>query len=276
MKKKIIIPIISVIILIISTLLYAKFIVNRSLIIKEYKIKNINFTDNFYGLKIVHISDILYGSINKKQLNKLVDKINKINPDIIIITGNFCIDVTDEKITDLNIALTKMNAKIKKYVISGNLDEKETYDKIIENTGFKNLNNDYDLIYNTNFKTILFTGLEEENMQENLNQISNKLQETNKHQDIAYTVLLTHKPDSIEQIEYEKFDLILSGHSLNGQVNLPIYGPLIKLEGSKKFYKEHYQFDNTQLYISRGIGTLNNNIRLFNKPAINLYRLAPN
>ena len=276
MKKKIIIPIISVIILIISTLLYAKFIENRSLIIKEYKIKNINFTDNFYGLKIVHISDILYGSINKKQLNKLVDKINKINPDIIIITGNFCIDVTDEKITDLNIALTKMNAKIKKYVISGNLDEKETYDKIIENTGFKNLNNDYDLIYNTNFKTILFTGLEEENMQENLNQISNKLQETNKHQDIAYTVLLTHKPDSIEQIEYEKFDLILSGHSLNGQVNLPIYGPLIKLEGSKKFYKEHYQFDNTQLYISRGIGTLNNNIRLFNKPAINLYRLAPN
>ena len=169
-----------------------------------------------------------------------------------------------------------MNAKIKKYVISGNLDEKETYDKIIENTGFKNLNNDYDLIYNTNFKTILFTGLEEENMQENLNQISNKLQETNKHQDIAYTVLLTHKPDSIEQIEYEKFDLILSGHSLNGQVNIPIYGPLIKLEGSKKFYKEHYQFDNTQLYISRGIGTLNNNIRLFNKPAINLYRLAPN
>lgn len=278
MKKIIIRTIIILVIITISTILYAKFIENRSLRVKEYKIKDQSFTDNFYGLKIVHISDILYGSINKKQLDKIVKLVNKQNADIIIITGNFYYNgITDEKINDLNIALTKMNAKINKYTISGNLDEEENYQKIIQNTGFKNLNDNYDIIYNTNFKKLLFTGVNSENdIASTINQINQKIIEEKKDQDIDYKILLTHKPDSIQNIDYNNYNLILAGHSLNGQVNLPIFGPLIKLEGSKKYNKTFYQLDNTQLYISNGIGTLNNNLRLFNKPTINLYRLTNN
>ncbi len=275
--KKIIIKTITLLILItISVLLYAKFIENRSLTIKEYKIIDQNFTDNFYGLKIVHISDILYGSINKKQLDKIVKKVNKLSPDIIIITGNYYYNgITDEKIKDLNIALTQMNAKINKYTISGDLDEKENYEKIINNTGFINLNDNYDIIYNTNFKKILFTGLNTENdIEPILNQINQKIIEDKKDQDINYKILLIHKPDSIQNIDYSQYNLILAGHSLNGHINLPLIGPIIKLNGAKKYNKPFYKLDNTQLFISNGIGTLNNNLRLFNKPSINLYRLT--
>lgn len=276
MKKIIIRTIIILVLLTISTLLYSKYIENRSLTIKEYQIKDPNFTNNFYGLKIIHISDILYGSINKKQLNKIVKNVNKVNPDIIIITGNYYYNgITNEKINDLNIALTQMNAKINKYTISGDLDEPEVYEKIIQNTGFKNLNDNYDLIYNTNFKKILFTGLNTENdVATNINQIHQKIIEEKKEQDIDYKILLLHKPDEIQKIEYQNYNLILAGHSLNGHVNLPLFGPMIKLNGSKKYNKTFYQLDNTQLYISNGIGTLKNNLRLFNKPAINLYRLT--
>ena len=32
----------------------------------------------------------------------------------------------------------------------------------------------------------------------------------------SYSILLLHEPDFIEKIDYSKFNLILSGHSLNG------------------------------------------------------------
>ena len=43
---------------------------------------------------------------------------------------------------------------------------------------------------------------------------------------------------------------------------------------AKKYYKEHYTLDDTELYISSGIGTSAINFRFFNRPSINFYRLT--
>ena len=52
--------------------LYTRFIGTSFLKTNEYIIKNSNIPASFHGVKIVHISDILYGStINKKDLNKM-------------------------------------------------------------------------------------------------------------------------------------------------------------------------------------------------------------
>ena len=40
----------------------------------------------------------------------------------------------------------------------------------------------------------------------------------------------------------------------------------------KKYYDPYYKIDNTDLYISGGIGVSNFNFRLFNRPSYNLYR----
>ena len=58
------------------------------------------------------------------------------------------------------------------------------------------------------------------------------------------------------------------------EVNLPIYGPIIKFEHAKKYYKPYYKIDNTDLYISSGIGTTDFNFRFLNKPSFNFYRLT--
>ena len=42
----------------------------------------------------------------------------------------------------------------------------------------------------------------------------------------------------------------------------------------KKYLNSKYVFDNTTLFVSGGLGTNNSELRLFNHPSINFYRLV--
>ena len=116
------------ILLIISTVLWARFISTKGLIVKEYPVYNTNITDNFDGLKIVQFSDLLYGrTVNKSDVDKLVTKINELKPDIVVFTGNlFDKDtiVNNNLKNDIEKKLSKIDAKLYKFAIYGNLDKK--------------------------------------------------------------------------------------------------------------------------------------------------------
>ena len=86
--------------------------------------------------------------------------------------------------------------------------------------------------------------------------------------------MLVHEPDiSDEIIDNIDVDLILGGHSHNGQVRLPFVGALYTPKGAKKYYDEYYKVNDTDIYVSSGIGVSNVNMRLFNRPSINFYRI---
>ena len=82
-----------------------------------------------------------------------------------------------------------------------------------------------------------------------------------------------HEPNNIDKINYSNFQLILAGHNMNGQMNIPGIKSLFIDKNNKKYTKTYYKKDGTNIYISKGIGTSNFKARLFNKPTINLYRL---
>ena len=87
--KKFIITLIILLFIFLLIILYSYFIGSLGLKVKEYNVKNSNITDEFYGLKIVHISDIHYGyHSNKDRLEKVVKKINELKPDIVVLTGD--------------------------------------------------------------------------------------------------------------------------------------------------------------------------------------------
>ncbi len=281
-KSKIIKILFTIIFLLILIILYARFIGTKGLVIKEYKIIDDSFVDNFYGLKVVHISDIHYGdATNKKDLEQIVEKINLLNPDIVIFTGDlYSNKIEEQKKDELITNLKNIKASIKKYAIKGNHDS-ETWDEIIKESNFIDLNNSIDIIYNNN-SNILIAGLNtNENILEGIEKINNllTLDENNpeneqEKQNIDYKILLLHEPDKILEFDYSNYDLILAGHSHNGQVRLPFVGALYTPKGSKKYYDEFYDLGNTKLYISSGIGTSVLKFRLFNRPSINFYRFS--
>lgn len=270
--------IIFLIILLIGLTLWGKFGEPNILSIHEYKIESENLPDSFSGVKIVHFSDIHYGTgFNEKRLKNLVNKINSLKPDVVIFTG----DLIDKNYTatenDLKIIidnLSKIDSKLGKYATIGNHDfYNENFDNIMYDSDFKVLKNNYDTIYNETNKPIVIYGLD------NITYGNPKPETlTNKNIDnISYKIVILHEPDYIDEfINNYETDLILAGHSHNGQAKIPGIKPLYLPNGSKKYYNNHYKIKNTKVYISNGVGNSIIDFRLFNTPSINLYRLNQN
>ncbi len=277
--KKIIIVLIIIILVISSCLLYSRFLATKGLKVKEYKVVNNKITDSYHGLKIVHLSDIHYGStIYEKELNNIVNKINEIKPDIVVLTG----DLIDNRISfdkDIIIKyLSKIEAKLGKYAVSGNHDIPiDDYNYIIKESGFLSLDNKYELIYSKSNEPIIISGIGygEEDIGIKTEQFDKYISEL-KADDIKpiYSILLVHEPDTVDNLDLNKYDLVLSGHSHGGQVRLPFIGKLYTPEGAKNYYDEYYKINNTDLYISSGLGTSMYKFRLFNKPSFNFYRIT--
>lgn len=277
MKKKIIIAIVSIIALI---TLYARFIGTSGLKVNEFKIVNENIIEEYHGLKIVQISDIHYGStVDEKRLKDIVEQINMLNPDIVVLTG----DLIDERIKynkeDIINNLVNIKAKLGKYAVSGNHDYPiEEFNELIKQSGFINLDNNYELIYNNSNQPIIISGISSnladtttlEIKTEKFYSYINSLDETKP----IYSILLMHEPDYVDELNLENYNLILSGHSHNGQVNIPLLKNIYLPRSSKKYHDEYYEINNTDLYISNGIGTSKLKFRLFSKPSINFFRIT--
>lgn len=279
MKKKIII-ILSIILGIFGIIFYSRFIETSLFETKEYKISNVNLANDFSGLKIIHISDIHYGRITStKMIKKIIKEVNLIKPDIIVITGDL-IDkdatLTEKDISFLKDSLAKLESKYGKYSIYGNHDitySREKIEEIYKYSNFKLLVNDYDIIYGKKNEALFIGGLD--SLLEGEQNIEKTMSYFNDHEDILYKILLVHEPDSTDNIleKYPNTNLILAGHSHNGQVRLPLIGAIYTPSGSKKYYDNYYKINETDLYISSGIGVSRINFRLFNKPSINFYRI---
>jgi hypothetical protein len=255
----------------------------KGLIIKEYAIKTDKLDDSFDGFKIVHFSDLHFGStIHFEELKNIVDTINKQNADIVVFTGDyFDVNTTISKDNmDLLIEeLNKINANIKVYGIPGNhdYDKEENYKYFLEKTNWKILTNTYDYIYTESNTPIVFVGVDDYwKGNPNYKEAYQYLNDTTKD---YYTILLAHEPDQIEHLNDQTegtnytFDIALAGHSHLGQVRIPFIGAVFTPYGAKKYYDEHYILEgNKDLYISGGLGTSTLKLRFLNKPSINIYR----
>ena len=260
------------VLLISLTVVYARYLGTSGLFIKEYQIKSKNITDAYNGLKIVHFSDFHYGrTTNIDELKNLVNDINKLKPDIIIFTGDFIdkdIKIDDTQMANIIEQLKKLSSTYGNYYINGNHDNKfDKYKSMMDSSNFIDLNNSYDIIYNVNNETILLSGL-------STKPDTKVLDDVLKDKFYNYKINIMHYPDDIEKIKNYNFDLVLAGHSHNGQVRVPFYGAVVLPNHAKKYYKPYYKINNTDLYVSSGIGVSDYNFRLFNRPSFNLYRLT--
>ena len=86
----------------------------------------------------------------------------------------------------------------------------------------------------------------------------------------APVIYLVHEPDYLDIFQhhprYPLVDLMLSGHTHGGQIRLPGIGPLILPPMGKLYIQGPFRSGRLQLYVNRGIGTVGLPFRL-NCPA---------
>jgi hypothetical protein len=269
-----------ILVLIVCTIIYAHYIETKKLNVKEYKIINENFTEKKHGYKIAHISDIHYGSTtDKKTLESIVEKINLINPDILFFTGDLIdkdTNVTEEIVEELEEVLSKINKDILLYQIKGEDDTVfDKYDLVMENVGFTSLNNKYQTLYLNQTDYILLAGIETIKSKKDYDSMLTEVNEYINTEETKpiYTILLMHEPDTIDSIDIKDYNMILAGHTHAGQVRLPLIGAIKYPKYASKYHKDYEKKENTDIFISSGIGTTAYPFRLLNAPSINVYRL---
>ena len=259
------------------TIAYSYFIEPKIFTYTEYPIVIDN--QSFKGFKIVHISDIHYGrNFNRENLAKLVKSINEQKPDVVVLTGDL-IDKSVSMNTDISLEIIeemkKIDASCGKYAITGDQDLKfDDYTNILNNSGFLNLDNTYDTIFKNSYDSLIIAGVSTAKDKEDINSkllgVKEYLNSFEKDGPI-YKILIMHEPDYIDEITDNDFNLILAGHSLNGQINLP-FNSFYLPKGAQKYYKSHYKFEGSDLYISNGLGTTDYDFRFLNIPSYNIYR----
>lgn len=254
---------------------------NNDITINKINYKNSKIPDAFNGYKIAHISDLHNKKFGKDQ-DRLLKKIDKIDPDIIVITG----DLIDRRKYDLETAMIFINGAIKiapVYYVSGNheawsgdfenirnslsdadvemLDDRKVKitkeDSDIEILGLSDpaffTNKNLDLINTSNF-------------QGNLRKLSD---------DSVFQILLCHRPEIFDIYIKENIDLIFTGHAHGGQFRIPFVGGLVAPGQGflPKYTSGSHKVKNSTMVVSRGLGNSLVPIRIFNRPEIILVTL---
>jgi predicted MPP superfamily phosphohydrolase len=225
----------------------------RDIVIRTLEITLPKGESKLNELNIAMASDIHLSPIDgERLLTRIVDKINSLNPDIVLLAG----DIVDDKAEVLQdrgigISFKRLNPKYGVYSITGNhefINGVETCVRYAENFGVKFLRDSSQLI-DSSFYLIgredvsmhQFTGKQRKTLDEIIKDLPNNYPK----------ILLDHTPFKLEQAEQNGMNLQLSGHTHHGQI-WP--GNII----TKMIYELSWGYKkkgNTHYYVSSGAGT---------------------
>ncbi|AJS57322.1 metallophosphoesterase [Paenibacillus sp. IHBB 10380] len=259
---------------------YAVEIEPKSLSVTRIDIANKYVQKSFDGIEIVQFSDTHLGpDYTVDQLQSLVDRMNLMNPDMVVFTGDLMDHYTQYGSNNRELAqkvLAKIEAPLGKYAVYGNHDRggggSRVYKRYMEEAGFIVLVNEVHSIISATGERMNIAGLDDFLLGKP--QIQSTLQSL-RPQD--FNLLLVHEPDVVDRFMDYPVDLQLSGHSHGGQVRVPFLKPLITTSLANKYMEGLHSLQGKSrplmLYVNRGIGTTRLPIRLFEKPELTVIRL---
>ena len=242
-------------------------------------IKDDNIPSGFNNFKIAQISDFHNTELGADN-SKIIKILEKQQPDIIVITGDF----VDSSHTDLNIALSfaKRAKEIAPcYYVSGN---HEAW-LVSEQMGFKDFKHLFieagitvleneSKILERNGDEINLIGINDPSFDGNEmfspdGGIAEYYIESAGAKD-GYKILLSHRPELFETYVRENMNLVFSGHAHGGQIRLPFIGGLIAPNQGlfPKYDAGLYEKDDTKMIVSRGLGNSVIPLRFNNRPEV--------
>ena len=211
--------------------------------------------------RVVQISDVHIGSRQGGFMARIVDRINRLEPDVVVITG----DLIDSSAVGIDALrpLARLNATT--FFSIGNHERYADLPKaldMLEQLGVKPLRQASQVE-----REIQFIGIDDADHRD---QVARHLPAVQVHPD-HFSILLYHRPMGWEAAIEHGVDLMLSGHTHNGQIfpfNLLVKQQFERICG---LYRE----DESHLYVSSGTGTWGPLMRLGSLNEISCIDLLP-
>ena len=227
------------------------------------------------GLKIVHLSDIHYKpDKDEGLLSAVVEKVNHINPDLIMLTGDY-VDIDTSGIDPMLEYLAKLKSKHGILACMGNHDgwcndgEGEFYKTRFEKNGIQFLiNENTALTINNETLHIAATDFIWNGNPDPIATLKGIPQE-------APLITMVHEPDYFDtMLEHRDHHLQLSGHTHGGQCRVPFinYAPR-KVKHGKKYIYGEYTKEKSSVFVTKGLGTTGIRVRFSCLPEIALHTI---
>lgn len=246
-------------------------------------------------LRIVQLSDVhINRASSEKFIEKIVKKVTALSPDLIALTGDFlCLGQLEAR-EKLSLLLEGLKAPLGVYAVLGNHDftppliinAEGNYD--VEEKPFSLIHRGWKLLFSRPMVSGKVTRrarrakphplLLELFKQAHIELLDNRtvqvgglfnLTGLGEHMagqarpEIAFEgyrsdlsgIVLVHNPDTFPALKLYPGELVLSGHTHGGQINLPLLWKRFTLLENPRYKSGFFQEGDKRLYVSRGLGS---------------------
>ncbi len=240
--------------------------------VNTYRIPVFNLPSRFNGFTVVQLTDLHYGFLMPLRIvEKIIYKINNLQKDMIVCTGDYVLERNGTtQIDTIWPQLMKLNANDGVYSVLGNHDHWGNTDRSLywlEKSGQSIRHRAVPIIKG---EERIWIGGAGDYMEDDLG-IDDAFQHV---PDNECKILLSHNPDSADTDYNTQIDLMISGHTHGGQVNIPFIGPPILPVKNKLYSSGFIRTEGANLYISRGLGWAIIPVRFNCLPEISVLRLV--
>lgn len=263
LKKTCWVVILNVVIILGLTFVYAAIIEPNWIEVKEQPVYISGLPPAFEGFRIVQLSD-LHGKLFFNR--KISVEVNKLNPDLVVITGDVFDQSEKTPVQYLKIVFDGIKARYGTYFVFGNNEDNLDKLKIKQKLAAINVKT----LINENVpltisgSRIYLVGIDDPYSQNY--DFSKALKGTGSEP----KVLLAHTPEIIYEAVKHEIDLTIVGHTHGGQILIPFFPRLTSnvTEGYEKYLAGLFRVGNTQMYVNRGLGENDIHMRFLTRPEI--------
>lgn len=230
--------------------------------LNQHDIPVAGLDETFRGFRIVQLSDFHCSrQVTPAYLAEAVDLAQAQQPDVAVLTGDF-VHKGHKYVERVAATLGRLTAPAGVYAVLGNHDFsvrnslgfrrfRHLHRKVaaaLTAQGIRVLHNETVLLRRGS-AVVQLVGVED------LWSRACDLDQAFSRLDAAQpSVLLAHNPRTAELLGGRRCDLVLSGHTHGGQVNLPGLGRPTLSRKARRFAAGLYRYGNTHVYVNKGVG----------------------
>jgi predicted MPP superfamily phosphohydrolase len=216
------------------------------LCLRDYDVALPELPEPMAGLRILQISDLhMAPCFRPRYFERVIDACQDWETDLIILTGDILED--DEAIAWIEPLLAPMGARLGKYAILGNHDERHQPRAIVgelARAGFETLEGRWTTL-DMDGATIALGGTSAPWGPD---------VDPRAMPPADFRILLSHSPDRFYRAARWGIDLMFSGHNHGGQIRLPLVGAVFMPSiYSRRFDRGFFRRGRTLMYVNEGV-----------------------
>lgn len=229
----------------------------------EYSVTLSNLPQEWNGVRAVLVSDTHFGLVNHAKFSdKVVDGILALNPDLVLHAGDFY-DGPKVETAPITVSWKRLADALPVFYAPGNHETYGDYEMFVNSVrdaGVTVLDNRA-----VEHKGVQIAGLTYYGTNAESKAAANSALENLSLNRAKAAILINHPPTSLAEAETAGVNLVVSGHTHNGQfwpmtyVVRPIYGI---------YYYGLNLFNTMQVLTTSGVGTFGPPFRTFNTPEL--------